>query len=411
MMSAAERPAEHPSLDEPLPAEVLRRVSTGFVAYRNYPVFSWPWLKKRTALFALATVSFGVLVGLGTYGARQQVGPAIGVTAQFVVAFLLMTSLGPALATLVRHQRMALRREQIWVVAALLVGVYASFRADEWASRGIGERTQVDFEGRTLNGQLPNPEMGAAALTVNLVVLVVIYGLLGGGLAVRVYLAEPGRLRELARERELSALRTEKQNMDVRLGVLQAQVEPHFLFNTLASIRSLVATQPARAEASIEALVDYLRATIPRLRADSTRVDSTLGQQLEICTSYLALVDVRMGERLHHEIDVAAPLRAIEFPPLLLITLVENAVKHGLEPKPGPGRIVIGARCAEGRLEVSVRDDGVGLRDELGSGVGLANVREQLRARYGAQATLSLTGAPGQGAVATIVIPVPGQAA
>jgi sensor histidine kinase YesM len=190
--------------------------------------------------------------------------------------------------------------------------------------------------------------------------------------------------------------------------VLQAQVEPHFLFNTLASVRSLIPADPGRAQSTIDALVDYLRATIPRLRDDAAQADSgissTLGQQLEICESYLRLMQVRMGDRLSYQIDVPAGERATSFPPLLLITLVENAVKHGIEPRPGPGRIVIRIVRQAGRLTVTVQDDGQGLRDGFGTGVGLGNVREQLLVRYGERARVTLSGAAGGGTVASIVI-------
>src|SRR5207244_2191274 len=105
-------------------------------------------------------------------------------------------------------------------------------------------------------------------------------------------------------------------------------------FNTLASIRPLIRQDAAKAESALDALSDHLRATIPQMRSGGGRVMSTLGQQLDICASYLAVMQVRMGARLHHELDVSQDLRAQEFPPLILLSLVENAIKHGIEPKP-----------------------------------------------------------------------------
>ncbi|HEY6879434.1 MAG TPA: ATP-binding protein, partial [Polyangiales bacterium] len=169
----------------------------------------------------------------------------------------------------------------------------------------------------------------------------------------------------------------------------------------LASVRSLIESDPSTAATTIELLVDYLRATIPRLR--ESELDSTLGQQLEICESYLRLMCVRMG-RLGYRIEVGQELRARSFPSLLLITLVENALKHGIEPKVGPGMVVVSAALEEGRLRVHVIDDGVGLRDSCGSGIGLNNVREQLHARYGEHAKFTLSGAARGGACATIEI-------
>ena len=387
-------------LDEPLPAEVLRGVSGGLAAYRNYPAFSWLWLRKRTLLFVLVLSGFGALGGLRVWLGSRDLGNAVAVGALSVLGFLGIATIGPLLATGVRHLRLRLRRERVLVVVALLVGMVGALGVDTWASDAIEGRLPGRPAGKTLeNAQTP------LSLAFNLVVLAAIYGTLGGGLALRAYFGEPRRLAELARQRELADLRTAKHNADVRLGVLQAQVEPHFLFNTLASVRSLIASDPARAASTIDALVDYLRATIPRLRDDAAAVVSTLGQQVDLCARYLELMAVRMGGRLGYDIAVEPALRATEFPPLLLISLVENAVKHGIEPKPGPGRIRISAAIRGDMLEVKVSDDGAGLRGELGSGTGLANLRAQLAARHGDRARFTLSAAPGSGTEAVIELP------
>ena len=403
-------PHPHIDLREPLPGDVLRRVSRGLAAYRNYPVFSWPWLGKRTLLFGLPLGSLGALTGLATYADRGDLRAAVSVTVNFVLGFVLMITIGPFLATVVRHRRWPPRRERIFVVLALVVGLVTSFIVDTVTSAGIERGLGRRRDGTPADTAKPAVELPAPLNALNLLVLVVGYGLLGGGLAVRSYLTEHRRLAEARRERELVELRAQKQSVDMRLGVLQAQIEPHFLFNTLASVRSLVAVDPVRAESTIDALVDYLRATIPRLRDGAAQMDSTLGQQLEICDSYLKLMQVRMGNRLRYEIDLDPALRARAFPPLLLINLVENAVKHGIEPKAGPGHIWLRSRSDAHSLEVSVSDDGVGLGDGFGDGVGLRNVREQLRARYGPGASCSLSRRPDTGTVARIVVPAEAEA-
>jgi sensor histidine kinase YesM len=188
--------------------------------------------------------------------------------------------------------------------------------------------------------------------------------------------------------------------------MLQAQVEPHFLFNTLASVRSLVATDPARAAQTIDGLAQYLRATLPKLRAGTGASPSTLGEQFAICASYLELMRLRMGERLAVELDLPADLHDAPFPPLLLISLVENAIKHGVEPKPGLTKVTLSARMVErNRLEVRVEDDGAGLRLGMGEGTGLANVRAQLLTRFGASASLELGARDAGGVTARIVVP------
>ena len=218
-------------------------------------------------------------------------------------------------------------------------------------------------------------------------------------------------------------MRQRAQHDALKLGVLQAQVEPHFLFNTLASIRSLVKQDPARAEATLDALVEHLRACMPRLRgqADAANqaesdpaldatLESTLGQQLEICRSYLELMRLRLGERFHYRIAASDDLLDYGFPPLLLITLVENAIKHGIEPKPGATRLELLAERVElagtVKLRVQVIDDGAGLQPGSGSGVGLANVRAQLATRFGTDAALGLRSRDGGGAIAELVVPL-----
>jgi hypothetical protein len=393
------------SLRAPLPAELLHKGSEGLVSYRNYPTFSWPWLRRRTLLFGVLVVSFGVLNGIATYAAQHDGRAALTVFANFSLGFLLISTVGPLLATAVRHAHLRLRVERALVVASLLAGLGTSYLADSWASGAIEEATGKDRARQSSPGGKAARDPSAAISVLNLVVLAGIYGILGGGLAVGSYLGEPRRLRELRREQELDRLRAEKQQVDLRLGVLQAQVEPHFLFNTLASVRSLIGTEPTRAQSTIDALVDYLRATIPRLRDGGPGVDSTLGQQLEICASYLALMQVRMGGRLRYDIAVDPDLAKAPFPPLLLISLVENAIKHGIEPRPGPGRVDLRVEGDGQRLVVTISDDGVGLRDGFGVGVGLRNVREQLRVRYGERGSCALTGGAAGGTTARIEIP------
>ncbi len=178
---------------------------------------------------------------------------------------------------------------------------------------------------------------------------------LGGGLALRTYFREQGTWVDAQRARELARLRQERNEADLRLTVLQAQVEPHFLFNTLASIHSLIRPDPTRAEATIEALVDHLRATLPKFRAEIGSPHSTLAQQIEVCSSYLAVMKVRLGHRLRYAVDVPEHLRSHTFPPLMLISLVENAIKHGIEPSPAGECHRGGSRSKRGACGESCR--------------------------------------------------------
>ncbi|MEP7181879.1 MAG: histidine kinase [Betaproteobacteria bacterium] len=195
-----------------------------------------------------------------------------------------------------------------------------------------------------------------------------------------------------------------KQAVEAELKLMQAQVEPHFLFNTLASVQYLTETDPPQASRLLGHLLGYLRAAVPQLRSSST----TLGKELEMVEAYLNILKMRMGPRLAFAIDVPDALRAQPFPPVLLISVVENAVEHGLEPQAAGGNVRIEATQAGNRLRVDVTDTVRGLGAaplRPGQGVGLANVRERIAALYGSRGRFTLEDVASGGARATIEIP------
>ncbi len=176
---------------------------------------------------------------------------------------------------------------------------------------------------------------------------------------------------------------------EARLRALQAQIEPHFLYNTLANVLGLIDTQPAQARHMLERFIDFLRASLTASRAEH----ATLGAELELAAAYLDVLAVRLGPRLRYRIEVAATARAIRIAPMLLQPIVENAVMHGLEPKVDGGEIVLRAHTDAGQLCIEVADTGAGLSDQParhGGGVGLANLRARLRSLYGAGAQVQL---------------------
>ncbi len=178
---------------------------------------------------------------------------------------------------------------------------------------------------------------------------------------------------------------------EAQLRLLQAQIEPHFLFNTLANVQSLIDHDAPRAKQMLESFTAYLRASLSQLR----KADSTVGAELEMAQSYLQLLQIRMGERLSFTIEADAQARAALLPPLLLQPLIENAIHHGLEPKVEGGHIQVRASVERGRLALSVQDDGLGLDaprrpGRKGAGMALENVRARLHSRYPQNAELSL---------------------
>lgn len=205
-----------------------------------------------------------------------------------------------------------------------------------------------------------------------------------------------------AHEKELQRIRLERQMSEARLQSLHAQIEPHFLFNTLANVQRLYRTEPERGRKMLSNFLAYLRAALPQMRNNET----TLRQELELARAYLEVLRVRMGERLKVSFDVPSEYASLPFPPLALSTLTENAIKHGLNPLPEGGAIEISARIENRRLRVDVADTGAGLRSSSGTGAGLANLRARLAALYGEGAGLEFKANTPRGIRATIVVPV-----
>lgn len=196
----------------------------------------------------------------------------------------------------------------------------------------------------------------------------------------------------------------ERQFHLARFKLLEAQVEPHFLYNTLANVISLVDPDPSAAKRMLERLIDYLRGSAVAAGTGT----ATLGTQLALLRSYLDLIVLRMGKRLSYRIDVPSDLEALPLPPMLLQPLVENAIKHGLEPKIAGGEVVVSARRLGGDLVLSVADDGLGVRvapPPGSTGLGLANLRERLATLYGTRARLKVDDSH-PGTRATVVLPV-----
>jgi hypothetical protein len=212
------------------------------------------------------------------------------------------------------------------------------------------------------------------------------------------------RVSEKRRHEKMRAAQSEseKERTVARLNLLHAQVEPHFLYNTLASAQYLTRSDPAMADQMLGHLIHYLRHSLPT----TDDALSTLGEELERTRAYLEIMKLRMGPRLSLQIDVPDALRPVPLPPMMLQTLVENAIKHGLEPKPGGGTVWILARPDGDVVTITIADDGRGFSDASGgTGIGLKNVRERLRLIYGASASLSVVGNAPEGVASTITVP------
>jgi signal transduction histidine kinase len=194
--------------------------------------------------------------------------------------------------------------------------------------------------------------------------------------------------------------------LEARLRLLQGQIEPHLLFNTLANVQSLMDYDPPRAKRMLETFSGYLRAGLSQLR----QTDSTLGAELEMAHSYLSLLQIRMEERLRFRIEASKEARAASIPTLMLQPLVENAIHHGLEPTLDGGSVVVSAEVRDGRLHIRVCDDGIGMdtpsrRLRPGAGMALSNLRSRLHTRFGLDAGLTLRPGGVKGTEAVLELP------
>jgi len=228
-------------------------------------------------------------------------------------------------------------------------------------------------------------------------------GLLGAGLLAAVLhaITRDSVAAEALQATRVKRAALEQQLAEARLRVLQSQIEPHFLFNTLAHVKRLYAIDPRAAKSTLGHLGDYLREALPQMREHT----STLGRELALVHAYLAVLQVRMGERLEVRSDVPDDLHGAELPPMILSTLVENAIKHGIGPKPEGGVVDIAARRDGEMLRVSVADDGIGFQVPDGSGIGIANSRARLAALYGHKGLLSFRANPAGGVTVSVSIP------
>ncbi len=198
-----------------------------------------------------------------------------------------------------------------------------------------------------------------------------------------------------------------RQVVEARMAAMQAQVEPHFLFNTLASIDHLIETDPPRASLMQKNLIALLRASMPTLREANAQGTRDLGQELAVIRPYLEILKVRMEDRLQTEINVPEGLHSAAFPPMMLQSLVENAIKHGLEPKAEGGLLSVRAEVLHGKLAVTVADTGLGFgkAPTAGTGTGLSNIRERLQLLYGNKAQVKITENQPSGTVVTLTVP------
>ncbi|MFZ6676170.1 sensor histidine kinase [Undibacterium sp. Xuan67W] len=439
--------------DQPLPSEVSLQSDTWLTRARNYPVFSRTWYRYRSlAWFGVLGPSLVVITGIA-WMLSSDMQKFLAVAIPTTLGFTALHLLGTAGAVWVRQKAYAETKEAILLISTLLLGAAVSYgmfdgtrylakyipHGDSNVTISIGASSGSSSKSKNAGNKLNTASASASAnsspaasldskaeaeaedkeedpadagvmvgkfVSFVLMASVLIYA--GGGVDFWLFFRQRKRLLEALQLQELQLEQSARREAELRLSVLVAQVEPHFLFNTLAGVRSAILTEPARATAIVDHLVDYLRATIPQMRSDGSSEQARLAQQLEAVRAYLALMQARIP-RLSFSVESDVSDAAL--PPLMLISLVENAIKHGIEPKIGPAHIAVTARSivqqGEAMLELVVADDGVGFGGSTsGSGIGLANIHERLSAMYGKRAELVLKARPDGGVAAIIRLPL-----
>jgi sensor histidine kinase YesM len=211
---------------------------------------------------------------------------------------------------------------------------------------------------------------------------------------------EEKKIAQIMAREKIRTLSTEKQLAEAKLRLLQAQIEPHFLFNTLANVVSLIEPAPAKAQLMLENFIHYLRGSLAASRA----TNGTFEQERKLLNHYLDLIKIRMGDRLEFSIDIESSVLQEPLAPMLLQPVIENAIRHGLEPKIEGGFVALKARRLKDEIQVVVEDNGLGFKPNENAGIGLDNLRERLAVLYDRQATLTIF-ERNPGTVVTIMLP------
>jgi len=327
-------------------------------------------------IYAVSALSAGTLPSLRVLGLQVLVANIVGYTIHALFSLGEVVKLRPA------ARRSGLAGKTAYFAGIPMLGVAIGF----WITSFIIDPSFREW--------LTRPDLVVTMLVWSLAISVV--------LTVVFFWRERGAVAEaqIARERERSQ-GIEREAALAHLRALQAQIEPHFLFNTLANVTSLVDADPAQAKRMLESFIRFLRTSLAATRQELT----TLGAEAELISSYLDVLQVRMGPRLRYSVDVPEALRELPLAPMLLQPLVENAIRHGLEPKIEGGEVALRARREGAEVVVEIADTGVGFAAATRGGLGLANLRERLRLLYPDRARLQIGENAPSGALVRVTLP------
>jgi hypothetical protein len=353
-----------------------------------------PRRRARFAVRGLRSMGFGAFIGVAlhlAFGLPLWSGVVHSVSIATMCWFCIDTSRIGAASVLHRHDPASASESRSrwpgwpWMLPIIVVGTVIGFSVGNEIAGWITGHRSPGY----LRGSL---SQALSMLTLSLV----------PGVVITYWFYS----REVIAGQQAAMLTAQRQAAEHQLKLLESQLEPHMLFNTLANLRVLIGIDPPRAQAMLDQLIGFLRATLSGSRAAL----HPLSAEFARLADYLALMQVRMGGRLEHHFDLPADLAVTPVPPLLLQPLVENCIKHGLEPEVAGGRIDVSAARDGAQLVLTVRDTGAGLSDTQSDGTrfGLVQVRERLATLYGTAASLELRAADGAegGTVAIVRLPV-----
>ena len=407
-----------PSLDNPLPSKILGKYGGWGSRAQRYPIFSQTWFKYRLLSYILPMMILAVFLGLSLFVIPTSVARS-SLILSIVLLWISVASaliVGRGLAVLLVRRPWPERQRVTGVVVAILAGIVLALCLEHLEhnveDQFTREYTQELAAKKQTDISLINPESiyehSPILAGVKLTLLVLVYGWLGGTLDLIAWFNQRKAMQDDEIEQRLALYQKERNEAELRLSVLASQVEPHFLFNTLSGVRSAILSDPQMGVAIIDNLVEYLRSTIPQLRNDGSASQVRLASQMQAIRAYLGVIKFR-SPRLNFVVEFDQSLAELTIPPLMLISLVENAVKHGIELKKGPVNITVTAEQrelgGEEKLILSVIDDGLGFSSvNAGSGIGLSNIRERLKQLYQDAASLTLETNAAGGVTACIIL-------
>lgn len=416
----------HP--DQPLPEKLIKDKASWSLQAQRFPVFSQTWLRYRAlsflmplGVFTAIVVMFGIAFATTAKKIDNEATPYL---LFFFIWLGVLTALflGRFLATQIRQRRWSQVREKTAIVIAIFAGIAISFSIVHQADHKLGRRAKpisAESEEKLKSliksdevkiGIVINEEERHQDEIIDTIVWLVLMSWWGGLLDLRTYFRQTREISQALTQEQLEKYKSERNQAQMQLSILASQVEPHFLFNTLSGVRAAMLSDPARGVQIIDHLVDYLRATIPQMRSDGSLMFSTVEQQFHAIRAYLGVIQTRIP-RLQISVECPPELKLCAMPPLMLISLVENAVKHGIELKKGAVEIIVSAHrdsSEQGeRLIISVADNGLGFGQAAsGTGIGLSNIRERLKQLYGDQASLQLSMRETGGVKAALHLPL-----